>query len=438
MDLEVSRWEERSPGDSLPVQATLETGARTLRLETQVTLPLDLFHMRHQFVLEGDDLFEFMVQEEGRPFQTGPYRLEAVIEGRPGAFSLDRVRLDTGESVIEGVGSLNTQAEIPVIKMRVSSERLALEDFLAPELRTKLEETLGEETASDPMLDLTQLREKLESFEATVDIDLEAVVLADELLGSAELSVGLSAGTLGITSNFSQATGGSATGDLQVNMNGGQIAGALLAETVSLDLGSIIERLELEGLDAGQLELDLEVNFDAATIEEVLASANGHLDATYYPEGADTRLLDLWAGPLFKVALPATGSEASRLNCIVLWFTIDDGLMTSDAFYLDTSRMRARGTGAIDLSTGKLDFKLSPRPKSRNFLNLATPVRVEGTWDDPSIRFTRGGLAGTLVKLYLWTLTVWRDLTRTPLPADGSDICLAPIPRTGTGTHLRP
>jgi hypothetical protein len=117
------------------------------------------------------------------------------------------------------------------------------------------------------------------------------------------------------------------------------------------------------------------------------------------------------------------------MNCIVAWFRIDEGRMTPDAFYLDTSRMRASGTGVIELSTGELDLKMSPRPKSRTFLNLATPVRVQGTWDDPTFKLTRGGFAATLLRLRLWTITVWRDLTRRPLPTDGSDICLTPAPR---------
>ncbi len=115
------------------------------------------------------------------------------------------------------------------------------------------------------------------------------------------------------------------------------------------------------------------------------------------------------------------------------WFTIDGGRMTSDAFYLDTSRIRVRGSGGIDLPTGELDLRLSPRPKSRNLLNLATPVRVQGSWDEPNIRFIRGGLVGTMLKLQLWAITVWRDLTRRPLPSDGGDICVNPPPRTQPG-----
>jgi len=447
LDLEIASPEERTLGGSVPVRVTLESGPGSLTLETQLRLPVDLRQFEHRFVLEGEDLFEFLEQDGDRLFRTGPFRLEAVIKGRPGAYSLEGVRLNTGESVIDGAGSLNTQAEAPVMQLRISSERLVLEDFLDPVLRTQLEEALEQrqpdesttvEIPSDSTWDLTRMREKLRTFGASVSIDLEGLVFGGKLLGSGALSIELDAGVLGVTADFSPATGGAAVFGLQLDTDGNRIAGSLLAEIASLDLGSVIERFELEDLDAGRLALDLEASFDGATREEALASTNGHLDVTYYPEGADTRLLDLWAGPLIKGILPSTGSDPSRMNCILAWFEIDQGRLTPDAFYLDTSRMRARGSGTIHLPTGELDLKLSPRPKSRTFINLATPVRVQGTWDDPTIRFTRGGLAGTMLKFYLWTITIWRDLTRRPLPQDGSDICMDPPPRRAAEERLSP
>jgi hypothetical protein len=103
--------------------------------------------------------------------------------------------------------------------------------------------------------------------------------------------------------------------------------------------------------------------------------------------------------------------------------------MVADGFWLDTSAIRVRGKGGLDLGERTIDLKLRPRPKRRTFLNLATPVGISGTWDDPSIGIAAGGLAGTAFRIYTWAVTVFFEVFRSPLPADGSDICVAPVPR---------
>jgi hypothetical protein len=103
--------------------------------------------------------------------------------------------------------------------------------------------------------------------------------------------------------------------------------------------------------------------------------------------------------------------------------------MQADSFYLDTSQIRARGKGEVDLTDQTIQMKFRPSPKRRTFLNLATPVRVSGPLNDPNIRVATGGLAGTAFRIYTWAVTVFFEVFRSPLPADGSDICVAPVPR---------
>jgi hypothetical protein len=46
---------------------------------------------------------------------------------------------------------------------------------------------------------------------------------------------------------------------------------------------------------------------------------------------------------------------------------------------------------------------------------------------DPDVQISKGGLAVTFFRLSLWVYTVWRDLARRPLPADGHDVCVDPF-----------
>ena len=198
-----------------------------------------------------------------------------------------------------------------------------------------------------------------------------------------------------------------------------------------LDYGPLLERLDPANEAEGILSLNSRLRSQAPALEEMLVYADGHLDFTLYPENFSTTVFDLWATHLTAALLPTLDSgPGPRLNCVVGRFTVEGGLMKPDSLLIDTSRIRVRGKGNIDLPSGRLKLTLKPRPKTRGLINLATPVRVTGRLDDPSIGISTSGLARTFFRISVWFWTMYLELLRKPLPADGSDICVDPPPRT--------
>ena len=97
------------------------------------------------------------------------------------------------------------------------------------------------------------------------------------------------------------------------------------------------------------------------------------------------------------------------------------------------------GKGEIDLLNNTIDLKLSPRPKRRGFISLATPVNINGPLDGPPIDVDTGGFALTVIRVSMYVWTVWLELFKKQLPVDGSDICIDPTPRaTESLTSNRP
>ncbi|MGB5389159.1 MAG: hypothetical protein WBP10_03175, partial [Thermoanaerobaculia bacterium] len=78
--------------------------------------------------------------------------------------------------------------------------------------------------------------------------------------------------------------------------------------------------------------------------------------------------------------------------------------------------------------TMTVDMTLRPRPKKRTFLTLATPAKITGPIEDPSISLARGGFVGTAFRIYMWALTLYAQILKRPLPTDGSDVCFLPPP----------
>jgi uncharacterized protein involved in outer membrane biogenesis len=178
----------------------------------------------------------------------------------------------------------------------------------------------------------------------------------------------------------------------------------------------------------GSWGVDLSLSSRGIDLDELAANLSGHLYYVDYPNDLNATLFDLWGGGLVNSLLPVfqLGTE-SRVNCSIAKFTVDQGIFTPEPLVIDTTRSRVTGKGTIDLPLQAIDLRLKPRPKQRSLINLSTPVKIRGTLADPEVQISKSGAALTFFRLSLWVYTVWRDVFRQPLPADGSDICLDPF-----------
>src|SRR5690606_40573891 len=74
------------------------------------------------------------------------------------------------------------------------------------------------------------------------------------------------------------------------------------------------------------------------------------------------------------------------VRCAVADFGVEDGLMSSRALAFNTTVAIIVGEGTINLQDESLDLLLRPRPKDRSSLALRWPLRVGGSFKDPSFR----------------------------------------------------
>lgn len=107
-----------------------------------------------------------------------------------------------------------------------------------------------------------------------------------------------------------------------------------------------------------------------------------------------------------------------EIRCGVADFKIKQGVMTTDAFVIDTTDTIFRGEGAIDLGRELMDMKIRPKPKDISLVTLRSPILVRGTFAQPHVGpdmgkvIAKGGLATALGVLLtpLASLLVTLDL----------------------------
>ena len=131
------------------------------------------------------------------------------------------------------------------------------------------------------------------------------------------------------------------------------------------------------------LTLDLALTGEAASLDAILASANGRIEFVAWPTDLGASRVDFWVVNLVRRLLPfVSRGEPSVVNCIVGRFDLVDGKLRDDVFIVDTTRVRVFGTGGIDFATGAIDFRFSPRAKGLAFGAIEPPIRVTGTLSD--------------------------------------------------------
>ena len=101
------------------------------------------------------------------------------------------------------------------------------------------------------------------------------------------------------------------------------------------------------------------------------------------------------------------GDEPIPIRCIVVDLLAQQGVFTTRSLIFDTTDTIIQGQGTINMREETADVTLTPLPKDFSPLSLRNPIRIQGTFADPSI-FTdpaRLGVNTTIKKIVDAVLT---------------------------------
>ena len=73
-----------------------------------------------------------------------------------------------------------------------------------------------------------------------------------------------------------------------------------------------------------------------------------------------------------------------NINCAIADYSIEKGVVSTNAFFIDTRNITIAGEGTVDLGREEIDYHFIPRKKSR-LIGKAEPVKISGALNDPSI-----------------------------------------------------
>ncbi len=426
------------PGE-LPVSVTFAAAGAELDFSGGVDLPVESKTFNLAMTLKGeqlDSLNEFL-NVDLPPF--GPYSLEAQFASTETGFDLSNLAIQVGNSDLAGKMSLNESGEKPEIMIQLVSKVLQLDDFALGEWDPEGKKETGknekkpeEQPAAEKETKTATVPsflspESLSRFNGTLSIEMAQVLSGKDKLGDGTLNTTLQDGRFSIAPLQLALADGTAMLEFSFYPSAEEAEIHLGTTVTNLDVGILASRAKPETTMGGILFLDIELDSTASGLGDFLAHGKGHFDLGFVPVNLDAGIVDLWAVNLLSaIASKVDGENKSVINCLVASFSMEDGMMSERTIFLDTSHMSVEAEANIDFEREEFKLKAVPKAKRPEFFSLATPIKVQGRFEDFAIGINKLRLTTSLASFVTSPLHVpLRRLFVGERPADGKEACRA-------------
>ncbi len=396
-----------------PYRIDLKARAGATRAQARGTLthPFQFRQFDLQMALSGQDL-EDLYPLLGLALPPSP---PYALDGRLGRLG-DRWRYTgfegkVGDSDLSGDVQVDVAGERPLFKAELSSRRLDFDDLAGfvgaspqsgdGETANAAQQAQAAERAASPRLlpDTPYDLEKLRAMDADVRWRAQRINAPGWPLDDMDAHLLLEDGLLRLDPlNFGVA-GGDIRATIRMNARDQPIATTAQIAMRGLELPKLFPTAELAQDAVGRIAGDIRIEGRGDSIAAILGSADGDV-AIGMGRGRISNLIMEVAGLDIAESLRflLTKDRQVPIRCAFADFAVQDGLMQSRALAFDSTDTIIVGEGTVSLKQEELDLLLRPRPKDRSILSLRSPLRVGGTFKDPSFRpdFAALGLRGAV------------------------------------------
>jgi len=370
-----------------------------------------------------------------------PYDIKADLLLKKNQLEIKEMMIHTGSSSLNGTAQVIKKEEKTEAVLGFTSLLIQVNDFIfdnwswsGGEEPSTADKSVDNQEKSETALEKDTALNKehrnlldpdvLNNFDVTLNLRADKVLLGDEELGNGTLKATVHHGRITIEPLKLNVPGGSV--ELSVSLKPGkEKSDASFKAVISdFDIGILAKRKNPASKMGGLINLDMNLQSSATSFDQILASGNGYFDFSGKLKNMRSGIIDLWAVNLITAIVSSTDKKESNINCAVGRWQVNDGSLTPDLFFIDTSKIRICGTGQVDFSTNQVDMTISPTPKMPEFFNLATPFRVHGSFSDIQLGTKKGGIVGSVAKFITSPLHVpIRRALSKEIPKDGSDAC---------------
>ncbi|WP_312318223.1 AsmA family protein [Stenotrophomonas sp.] len=383
-----------------------------------LTNPFALRTFDLDFMLSGQDMEDLYPLVGLAIPSTPPYRLKGRLKRNNDVWRYENFTGTAGDSDLGGTAQIEVGRERPFLKADLVSKRLDFDDLAgfvgAPPKTGGGESANAEQKAEAAALkasakvlpDTPYNLSKLRAMDADVRWKAQRINAPSLPLDDMDAHLTLEAGLLQLQPlNFGVA-GGDIRSNIRLDARKDTIDTRLQASIRKVQLGKLFPDAKLAEQASGGISGDIDLRGQGNSVAAMLGSSDGAV-AVGMGRGHIGNLIMELAGLDVAESLKFlfTGDRQIPLRCAWGDFGVARGVMSSKALAFDTEDTLILGEGTVDLKQERLDLLLRPRPKDISILALRSPLRIGGTFKDPSFRpdfkalGVRGAIALTLASI---------------------------------------
>jgi uncharacterized protein involved in outer membrane biogenesis len=134
-----------------------------------------------------------------------------------------------------------------------------------------------------------------------------------------------------------------------------------------------------------EVNVNISLTSSGKSQHDMASNAQGEFYVTMKHGKISRSKLDLLFVDIVGWASERAKRRYDDINCAIADYSIRQGLVTTNAFFMDTEDITIAGEGTVDLGREQVDYAFIPRKKSR-LIGKAEPVKINGALNDPSIQ----------------------------------------------------
>ena len=396
-----------------PFKIDLRGSAGSTRAHMRGTLtnPFQLRVFDLQLNLAGADMAHLYPLLGIAMPSTPPYQLDGRLKRNGEIWHYDDFNGRAGDSDLAGSVQIDTAGERPFLRADLRSRRLDFDDlagFVGAPPRTGAGETANSEqkaqaaklTADTKVLPSTPYNlGKLRAMDADVRWKAQRINAQKLPLDDMDAHLKLNDGVLLLQPLDFGVAGGNIRSDIRMDARKPTIATRAQISVRGMQLGKLFPDGQLAKEASGAIGGEIALAGTGNSIAQMLGSADGSV-AIGMGKGHISNLIMELAGLDIAESLKflITKDREIPVRCAFGDFAVRDGVMDSRALAFDSTDTLLVGSGTVDLGEEKLDLLLKARPKDRSILSLRSPLRVGGSFKDPTFRpdFKALGMRGAI------------------------------------------
>ncbi|KHL54238.1 membrane protein [Xanthomonas cannabis pv. cannabis] len=410
-------------------------GATRTHVRGTLTNPFQFRVFDLQMALSGQDMEDLYPLTGVAMPSTPPYTLDGRLRRDGEVWRYEKFTGTAGDSDLSGTAEVDLRNKRPLLRADLASKRLDFDDlagFVGAPPKTGANESANAEqkkqaaqlAASARVLPTTPYDlSKLRAMDAQVRWRAQRINAPSWPLDDMDATLKLKDGLLQLDPlNFGVA-GGDIRSTIRMDARNEVITTQLKAGIRGIRLDQLFPDATLAKQASGAIGGELDLRGRGNSIAAMLGTADGSIGVGMGRGHVGNLIMEL-AGLDIAESLKylVTKDRQIPVRCMFGDFGVQDGLMQSRALAFDSTDTIIVGEGTISLKNETLDLLLRPRPKDRSILSLRSPLRIAGTFKDPSFRpdFKALGVRGAIA-VALGSIAPPAALLATFEPGPGQD-----------------